>query len=183
LIRDITSEVPSERSVEVNNWIEKLKNNSQEIEVGSPLSAGISNLIREKRGIVDEASKAISLTQARIEGINRDITNMFLIIRSFCLGALGGFAILMANYAFNDSGLSIISRDRFGRSLASMLMGGIVAILAFGLFYTKQISVFHIQEAESGTTLPAPPDFWQHYRDNWVSNPREQAGNEAVQAT
>jgi hypothetical protein len=80
--------------------------------------------------------------------------NAFLLMRSFCLGALGALAIIVHQHAQNRL------QDDFDqiRGVYSMLSGGVVAVIAFGLFHTRQISIFH-SSVNAGEA--SRPEYWR----------------------
>jgi len=113
--------------------------------------------------------RSISSTELEIElleTINDDILadtkNMYLAIRGFCLGAIGAFAAALAAFlkarsAHETDRRSVIAKFNAGPALASMLLGGLVALVVLGLFSTRQISIFDVEFDPTGLA----PDYWR----------------------
>ena len=83
-------------------------------------------------------------------------------MRALCLGALGAILTLLASSSIKSRKIpnykSVFNEENYWQSLiTNCLAGSIVSVLAFALFYTKQISIFD-STLESNTQAP---DFWR----------------------
>ena len=86
--------------------------------------------------------------------ITQQSINQYLAMRAVALGALGAFAAALAAF------LRAAALDRHfpsGRTVLSMVFGGIVALVVFALFTTRELSVF----VNDGATPDERPDYWR----------------------
>ncbi|MBN4080182.1 hypothetical protein JYT31_00820 [Beggiatoa alba] len=88
--------------------------------------------------------------------------NLYYVMRALCLGALGAILTLLATSSIKSKKIStyksLFNETNYWQSLISnCLAGSIVSVVAFALFYTKQISIFD-SSLESGAHSP---DFWR----------------------
>lgn len=109
------------------------------------------------------AKSDLKAVQAQIDQIDQrrdalyaDSENLFLVIRALCLGALGTFVLVLTKFVSDPRRGPLFDQVGFERVLASMVVGAMVSVVAFGLFYTKQISLFSHAETPTPT-----PDFWR----------------------
>lgn len=96
----------------------------------------------------------IRIVTARRRDITLQSTNQYLAMRAVALGALGAFAAALA--AFLHGAAPEVRLHR-GRTMLSMAFGGIVALVVFALFTTREISVF----AYDGAKPEETPDYWR----------------------
>ena len=96
----------------------------------------------------------IRVVTARRGEITRQSTNQYLAVRATALGALGAFAASIAAFLH---GAATMARLWRGHTMLSMVFGGIVALVVFALFTTREISVFSNEEGTPGEI----PDYWR----------------------
>src|SRR5579864_377671 len=101
------------------------------------------------RGAV--AKSQLTAVQAQIDEIEKkrdsiyeDSETLYLVVRALCLGALGTLVLALTKFVSKTNGARLFDEISLGRMLASMVVGSMVSVVAFGLFYTKQISLFKI---------------------------------------
>jgi hypothetical protein len=161
----------SDMAVDSTAAILKLKteNASQELIITSQAEFGSKSakIVNEKIQVTEdkkiaEARKA-SLNANRVELEKKirvstsDTTNIYLVTRALALGAIGAMISIFAKFLLMGS-THFLFEDRMimSRMWASMVMGGIVAVVVVGLFLTGFISIF------SGSTQnTGPTDFWK----------------------
>lgn len=102
--------------------------------------------------------------KTRLESLHKSnhFKNNYYVIRAMSLGALGAILTLLASSCIKSREIksyeSLFSEANFWQTLiTNSLAGSIVAVVAFALLYTKQISIF---TSDSQADLP-PPDFWK----------------------
>jgi len=93
--------------------------------------------------------------QSIVDKAANESTNLYLVARALALGALGAFMSLLAK-SHQVEAASKDDENRLQRVWGSMAIGGIVAVVVLGLFYTKQISIFSHSDQTSSA-----PDFWR----------------------
>ncbi len=127
--------------------------------------------IEELTSKIDDATKKIELNGRRISNLeNRLISlkednhyeNLFFVIRSLSLGALGAMLTLLASSSIKSKKVrsyDSLFHDKAYWSLVitNCLAGSIVSIVVFALFYTKQITIYPVE----GTDSNVLPDFWR----------------------
>ena len=96
----------------------------------------------------------IRVVTARLHDITRQSTNQYLAMRAVALGALGAFAAALAAFLHGAAPEARLQHDR---TMLSMVFGGIVALVVFALFTTRELSVF----ANVGATPDEIPDHWR----------------------
>ena len=103
---------------------------------------------------IADLTNRITVNQKTIDQLMKDSEHQYFAVRAFALGAMGAFAAAMSLHLASGSASVGI---RPTRATLSMLFGGIVSLVVFGLFTTREISVF------SNTTLQpdAAPDYWR----------------------
>ena len=90
----------------------------------------------------------------RLRDITRHGNNQYLAMRAVSLGALGAFAAALASLLH---GAKTAARLHPVRTMLSMLFGGIVSLVLFALFNTRELSVF----ADVATAPDEHPDYWR----------------------
>ncbi|MGL6529193.1 hypothetical protein ACSZM9_08840 [Aeromonas hydrophila] len=102
--------------------------------------------------------------KTRLAGLQeqKHFENLYYVMRALCLGALGAILTLLANSSIKSKKLvnynSLFSEPDYWQSLiTNCLAGSIISVVAFALFYTKQISIFD-STIESNSHAP---DFWR----------------------
>ena len=96
----------------------------------------------------------IHVITSRLHDITRQSTNQYLAMRAVALGALGAFAAALAAF-LREAPLD--TRLPLRRTMLSMVFGGIVALVVFALFTTRELSVF----VNDGATPDEIPDYWR----------------------
>jgi hypothetical protein len=110
-----------------------------------------SAILRNQLKDIQSKLTAIDSKRAMLRA---DTQDTYLIVRALCLGAIGSVIMLLTKYVSSAPGKRFFDVIDYGRTLASMAIGSIVSVVTFGLFYTKQISIF--DPTEAGATTPAP---------------------------
>lgn len=85
-----------------------------------------------------------------------DSHNVYLVVRALALGAIGALISILAKAIRIERVDALLQRDSAPILLTTMILGSMVAVVALGLFYTRQISIFTHSEGQSGV-----PDFWR----------------------
>jgi hypothetical protein len=114
------------------------------------ISAKISRLKNESNSIqteIDEIERQLSKRQAQTE-------NLLLVIPALCLGALGSVVFTFTKFVASPKGTRLFELVEFNKMIASMVIGAMVSVVVFGLFYTKQISIF--SPLETTSSIPDP---------------------------
>lgn len=96
----------------------------------------------------------IRVVGARGREIRRQSTNQYLAMRAIVLGALGAFAAALAAFLRRESRGARLEQ---GRTMLSMLFGGIISLVVFALFTTREISVF----GYDGAAPNEMPEYWR----------------------
>ncbi len=89
--------------------------------------------------------------------------NIYLAMRALSLGALGALITLLVAHILvpqrkNQASNFIKSPHFWPYLLGHILMGSIVAVVVFGLFYTKQLTIF---KADTTSKEVLEPEFWR----------------------
>jgi hypothetical protein len=114
----------------------------------------LSGQVALLRNQLKDVQSKITIINSKRETLRADTQNTYLIIRALCLGAIGSIIMLLTKYISSAPGKEFFDVIDYGRTLASMMIVAIVSVVTFGLFYTKQISIF--DPTEAGATIPAP---------------------------
>lgn len=117
----------------------------------------------EVRSQFNNIQSEISNRYEDIEEINRTVekystesNNAYLVTRALALGALGALITGLGRNSL-QSGSDSSKTNYSTRDLTiSLLVGAIVSVVAIGLFYTKQITIFKSPEGGQGL-----PDYWR----------------------
>jgi hypothetical protein len=126
----------------------------------NPLGNERSQANTEKQQL-DEKRASINASRIEIENkisvSSADSTNIYLVTRALALGAIGAMISIFAKFLIAGSP-HFLFEDRMimSRMWASMVMGGIVAVVVIGLFLTGFISIFSNSTQNSGST-----DYWK----------------------
>ncbi len=112
-------------------------------------------------GKVDE----LNVAEAKLATLKESkyTENIFYAMRSLSLGGLGALITLLASYVLtpptNGNALGFMSSSNYwSLLLAHTMMGAVVSTVIFGLFYTKQLTIF-----QPDKTVPenVAPEFWR----------------------
>jgi len=113
-------------------------------------------IVGEYQAQEDEMTKDINMHDSYVKKMTpilADVDGTALMIRVFCLGALGEFTVALSTIAGrnldSNSALTIF---------ASIFKGGMVSIVVFGLFYTDQITIF---KTLTKNTNSLDIDYWR----------------------
>ena len=104
--------------------------------------------------LIANREEEMRVVTARLHDIMRQSTDQYLVMRAFSLGALGALAAALAALL---PGATPETRLPNARTMLSMVFGGIVALVVFALFTTRELSVF----ANDGATPDEKPDYWR----------------------
>jgi hypothetical protein len=119
------------------------------------------NHAQSSRQRLEEQRKSLEKRQAemmaKIEASQVDSTNLYLVVRALALGAIGSLMSMFAIFLSIARPRNILRDDvTLTKTGASMAMGGIVAVVVVGLFFTGFISIFPQSGQPVGT-----PDYWK----------------------
>jgi glucan phosphoethanolaminetransferase (alkaline phosphatase superfamily) len=126
------------------------------------LSSLQSNLDRSSRIKKTLEEQKLNIEKARaemtklLETTAAESTNLFLVTRALALGAIGAIMSIFAEFVVIRHRNNLFNESSLARLWTTMAMGAIVAVVALGLFHTKQISIFSNMENSTGS-----PDFWR----------------------
>ena len=109
------------------------------------------NLSESLISSLEEELRAVS---SRLHDLTRQSNDQYLAMRAVSLGALGAFAAALAALLH---GAKVGTRLHHGRTMLSMVFGGIVALVIFALFTTRELTVF----ASVGATANETADYWR----------------------
>lgn len=101
--------------------------------------------------------KEIDAIISRLNGITQKSTKQYLAMRAVALGALGAFAAALAAFLRVTAPSTPSTHLLSGRTMLSMVFGGIVALVVFALFTTRELSVF----VNNGAPPDEIPDYWR----------------------
>lgn len=100
---------------------------------------------------IEEENRVVT---ARLHDITRQSANQYLAMRAVALGALGAFAAALAVFLYGATAETRLQRVH---TMLSIVFGGIVALVVFALFTTRELSVF----ANVGAPPDEMPDYWR----------------------
>ena len=89
-------------------------------------------------------------------------TNVLFAIRALCLGGIGALVTLLARRTIEtgDPDNTFFHAPRYWPLLIKhTILGGLIALVAFALFYTKQITIFKPDNAV--VPVGGEPEFWR----------------------
>jgi hypothetical protein len=104
---------------------------------------------------IETSEKKRKELQTIIERSASESTNLYLVARALALGAIGAIMSMLAKAA-GAEGANITGPQNLNRMWSTMGIGAVVAVVALGLFHTKQISIF-----AQGSVPDGNPDFWR----------------------
>lgn len=114
--------------------------------------------------LIYASSPQSALYEAEIKAIEKSsirMLDLYLSIRAFALGGLGSIAMAIMTKSVSTSASHLEDDKGWVKLRLNPLLwtfvGGIVSLVAFGLFYTKQISIFHVPDSVN-TQIP---DYWR----------------------
>lgn len=116
-------------------------------------------LLSDQRDSLDKSRKEVN---AIIEKAGADSVNLYLVARALALGAIGALMSIMVKFELAASitkggeSHSWFDEHSLPKLWTSTAIGAIVAVVALGLFHTKQITIFSGSEAAS-----SQPEFWR----------------------
>lgn len=110
----------------------------------------IDKSIRRIQNDIDDLTRLIDRTRGQAE-------NVYLVVRGISLGALGAFVYTLVHFLSRRRWAELFADGNIERTVAATLVGAIVAVVAFALFHTKQVSIFDVADAHPD----ARPDFWR----------------------
>lgn len=140
-----------------------------------PIAAEIEDLdrqlsrLRETKNILEviysNNLRELKVVTAKYESIKKSnySENIYYAMRALSLGGLGALITLLASYVLvepsNANKISFVKSDHYwALVLGHTLMGAVISIVAFGLFYTKQLTIF---QPDSETTSQVSPEYWR----------------------
>jgi hypothetical protein len=110
--------------------------------------------LEERRASIEEARAEM---RKKIDATATDSVNIYVVARALALGAIGALMSIFAKFLTTPSSDSLFEDNTsISRMWASMAMGGIVAVVVIGLFFTGFISIFSNATQNAGAT-----DFWK----------------------
>lgn len=134
----------------------------------SALDTGLREISENKEMLdVIFSNKAHELKVAKAKlAILKDsnhIENIYFAMRALSLGGLGALVTLLTSYMLVAPSNGKIdgfmsSNNYWSLLLAHTAMGSIVSTVIFGLFYTKQLTIF---QPENNSTEYIAPEFWR----------------------
>jgi hypothetical protein len=111
-------------------------------------------VLKDKRDGI-EANRAE--LRKKLDASAADSVNIYLVARALALGAIGALMSIFAKYLSIPSTQGLFEdKASMGRMWASIAMGGIVAVVVIGLFFTGFISIF-----ANGVQNTNETDFWK----------------------
>jgi len=132
-------------------------------------ASNTADAIRLTKIRIEGLDQDIERTEDRLEAIERETVDHHLTVRSIALGALGALTAAIGAYVKrreeeDQRQLTLppgermrVSSFRDGRTILSMVFGGMVSLVVFAMFTTREISVFSNQ-AVSPDQLP---NYWR----------------------
>lgn len=86
--------------------------------------------------------------------------NLYLIIRALALGAIGAMLTMITHSSTLPTSHqdSLFQSENFlSKLIRDSVIGSIISVIVFALFYTKQITIFNPNDSQQTTT----PDYWR----------------------
>jgi hypothetical protein len=107
----------------------------------------------------------LKVAEAKLSTLNESkyTENIFYAMRALALGGIGALITLLASYMLipptNDKTKGFMNSNNYwSLVLAHTAMGAVVSTVIFGLFYTKQLTIF---QPENSSSESMAPEFWR----------------------
>ncbi len=161
--------------------LEASKHSKKIIEEGKEWDEKLKELNNERGRIDDEINSVLQKNKifqknhkiliSRLDSLNnsRYFDNIYYALRALALGGLGALVSLLAKETIDghERKINFFQRKNFWALLTTQtVLGGLIAIVAFALFYTKQLTIFTPngipQTGGEGVSQLFPtPEFWR----------------------
>ena len=108
----------------------------------------------QSENLISSFEEELRVVTGRLHDITRQSNNQYHAMRAVSLGALGALAAALAAFL---PGAKTKTRLNHAHTMLSMVFSGIVALVVFALFTTRELSVF----VNVGPTPDEIPDYWR----------------------
>jgi len=147
-----------------------LKGNEDRKTIGGPsqkmLIMVVPQEIESIEALIENTRRSIALLKKRLDDLSESghHANVLFAIRALCLGGIGALVTLLARRTIGAFGpvneQTFFSIPKYWPLLIThTILGGLIALVAFALFYTKQITIFKPEFPNGGAS--GDPEFWR----------------------
>ncbi|MCG7864765.1 MAG: hypothetical protein JAY74_00170 [Candidatus Thiodiazotropha taylori] len=133
------------------------------------LSKSIDSIEEIKKRVEREYAKKkseLNVITSELDSLKKSnyTENIFFAMRALSLGALGALVTLIATNIIGiqrsqGSSRLFVLPNYWSLLISHAFLGAVVSVVIFGLFYTKQLTIF--QPENSSTGNGSPPEFWR----------------------
>jgi len=126
----------------------------------------IENSKRLIEGVYARKKDELNIVSHQLDALQKSnyTENIFYAMRALSLGALGALVTLIATNIIGiqkiEKSIGLFKLSNYWSLLIShAFLGAVISVVIFGLFYTKQLTIF--QPDNTTGTNSTPPEFWR----------------------